>query len=344
MSGKAQALATLLDERVGSEKEARIVDEKLQAFDAPPALADVAAAINAVTADLQRLAATEAADAPDQPLVYHRDWHLVRIAALRTFVTVLAVGLVWVFTGWSNGAMALIGTSIFVSVFSNLDTARQMVETVLKGSAVGLIAALVVSAFVLPHVHSQWQMLLAIAPFIVAGSFGFAHPVTARPATDTNAVFLIALQLSWPPLGDVWHTLEGGGALLVGMSVPWLAYYLMPLKPAQRIDALTLQIVRDLDRFLVPQAGASLQRLRLRLYHSVMRLALRLSARPNDPLLDSALSALGVAEIVRPQIAKVSANDRHSDANRNSNGATAQAMLDDAVARLAARSYDQAGA
>lgn len=326
----ARRLAARLDADAAG-KDRKQADDAGAHLDIPPAMAMLSAAADSVIADLQRLSAIERLPPSDRELVYHRDWHVVRLSAFRTCITVLAVGLAWVVSGWSNGAMALIGTSIFVSVFSNLDGARQAVETVMKGSVVGWLAAIAASLLVVPLARSEAQLLLFVAPFIVVGAIGFAHPVTSRPAMDFNAIFLMALQLSWPPVGDVWHTISSGIALLGGMSVPWLAYYLMPLKPAQRLDALTLQIVQDIDRFRQSHADVSLQRLRMRLYHSVMRLALRLSTRPDDPLLDSALAALGAAETATTN----GATGKPAAAAAGHAGVgTPKAMLDAAVARL----------
>lgn len=292
----AAPLAALID---AAARAPQTMDASaFRACGVPAELADVKAAAASSFAGLAALAEPGAAPDAVPGLFYHRDWHAARIAGLRTAIALAIMSAVWIVSGSSYGALAMVGTSVFVTVFSNLETARESVETVAKGASAGIVAALVAMFTLLPLAHSEATLLLAVLPFLALGALGLAWPPTARPAIDANAIFLMTLQLSWPLVATPHEILVVGGSLLGGMALPWLAFRVLPLKRAQRIEALTRQIVGELAHMQEQRGVLTRQRQRWRLYHSVMRLALRLSAKPNDTRLDGALSALAAADLL----------------------------------------------
>lgn len=236
------------------------------------ALADLGAA-------LPRRDEGPAPDRPPAPLALHRDWTAAREAGVRAALAMLAIGAVWVATGWAGGPMVMLGTAIMTSVFSTSDNPFAILPKVAMGQALGAALAIACRWLVWPHLGGEAAMILAMLPFILLGGVMTGVPRLQIQAFDYNMVLLLLLQPAWPLGGDLRHALGVGAAVASAPLVAWLAFRLIhPPSAARRGAALLGAMVREVEAMAARPEAAPVSRLRrarrwrARLHHRLLRL------------------------------------------------------------------------
>ncbi len=209
-----------------------------------------------------------------EPLVLHRDWIVAREAGVRSAVTILAIGAVWIATGWAGGPLVMLGAAIMTSVFSTFDNPFAILPKVALGQAMGATAAIACRWLVWPHLGSEAELLLAMFPFILLGAILTGYPRLQVQSFDYNMVLLLLLQPVWPLTGSFGHSLVLGVAVVGAPFVALLAFRLIhPPSAGRRRDALLRTMTREVEAMAAhPDSPRRAAVWRARMHHQLLRL------------------------------------------------------------------------
>jgi uncharacterized membrane protein YccC len=190
--------------------------------------------------------------------LYVADWAPALVSAGRTLVTLGAVELFWVLTGWPSGAAAITWAAVPVVLFgAKGDQGYRWALSFLAGCALATVCAAVISFAVLPQLQTFVGFSAAIAIFLVpAGALSAQRWQTALfVATAPNIVPLVAPINA--PRYDTIQFYNSALALYAGEGIAVLSFLLVPpLSPAFRTRRLLTLTLRDLRRLAggpVPQ-------------------------------------------------------------------------------------------
>lgn len=214
------------------------------------------------------------ADRPVAPLVLHKDWTAAREAAVRAAATMLAIGALWLATGWSGGAMVMLGAAVMVSVFSASANPFAVLPKVATGQALGVAAAIACRWLIWPHLGGEPGLILGMLPFILAGGIMTGFPRLQVQAFDYNMVLLLLLQPAWPLAGSFGHSLMVGVAVASAPLVAWVAFRLVhPPSAARRRKALAGAMLREVEAMAAGTGALARAPVwRARLNHRLLRL------------------------------------------------------------------------
>ncbi len=207
-------------------------------------------------------------------MVLHRDWIGARQAAMRAVVTMLAVGALWLGTGWPGGAYMLLGTSVMITLFSTFDNPAGVMRFVTLGQAAGVAAALACRWLVWPQAQGGFDLVLLMLPFILLASLAAAHRRTMAGGVDVSMAMLLLLQPSWPLAGTLPASVMAAAAVVTGPLVAWAAFRLVwPADARRRRDMLITMMVHELQAMAArPDARRCGPVWRARLQHRLLRL------------------------------------------------------------------------
>ncbi|MBS0519039.1 MAG: FUSC family protein [Proteobacteria bacterium] len=208
------------------------------------------------------------------PVVLHRDWITARHTLLRTFGTLLAVGALWVATGWSGGAYVMLGTTVMLSLFSTFDTPAAIMRHVLIGQIFGAAAAIACRWLVWPAAENGLQLVLLMMPFVLFGALPFAHRRTTASGTDFNMILLLLLQPAFPLSGTIGHFLGMAAGVIAAPIIALAAFRLvLPTDPRRRMDRLVTMMVHELQSMAADGDAARHEQVwRARLCHRLLTL------------------------------------------------------------------------
>ena len=178
------------------------------------------------------------------------DWLPSLVNAGRAFVTIGAVELLWIVTGWPNGASAITFAAIAVILFSpRADQAYATSLSFMVGTGLTAAYAAIVEFAVLPDLETFAGFSIAIGLVLVP-----AGALTAQPwqtamftAMAVNFVPLLAPenQMSY----DTQQFYNAALAIVAGVGAGALSFRLLPpLSPAFRTRRLLALTLRDLRR------------------------------------------------------------------------------------------------
>ncbi|MDR3468147.1 MAG: FUSC family protein [Xanthobacteraceae bacterium] len=233
---------------------------------------------------------------PRPPL--HRDWIGARHAMTRATATMLAVGALWLLSGWSLGGFMMLGTAIMTSIFSTFENPSRMLLSALIGQALGVLAALGCRWLVWPFAGAEAALVLTMMPFVLIGAGLAAHRRTERIAFDYNMVFLLMLQPVWPQVMTFDTSLMASFAVMVAPLAGLAAFRLIyPVDSRRRYEAVRIAMLDDLERL----AGSATEPLSRRAWQALLHHRVLLavwwgerSAHSVSELADNALAILQV--------------------------------------------------
>lgn len=210
-----------------------------------------------------------------QQVVLHRDWIGGREALIRSMTAMLAMGTLWLATGWSVGPFMLLGVAIMTSLFSTFDNPALTMRFVLTGQVLGVAGALACRWLAWPLATNGLELVFLTMPFILFGALVHAHRRTIAVSFDYHMVMLLLLQPVYPLSGTFGYSLAVGAAVVSGPIVALAAYKLVyPVDARRRMDTLIAMMVHELrDMAAAPDALKDRHIWRARLYHRLLRLA-----------------------------------------------------------------------
>jgi uncharacterized membrane protein YccC len=189
--------------------------------------------------------------------LYVADWVPPLVNAGRTFVTIGAVELFWVLTGWPTGAAAVTWAAISVVLFGpKADQGFSSAVSFLTGTGLAAAFAAIATFAVLPQVETF--------PGFCAVMAGYLIPAGALSAQRWRAALFSAMAANFTPLiapvnmptYDTIQFYNSALALMAGAGFAALSFLLLPpLSPAfrtRRLLALTLSDLRGLAGNQIP--------------------------------------------------------------------------------------------
>jgi uncharacterized membrane protein YccC len=256
------------------------------------------------------------------------------VSAVRAFVAIGAVAIVWVVTGWPSGATAIVWVAIPVILFApRADEAYASVMDFAIGTGLGAVCAAIIEFAVLPGLSGFAAFSAALGLILVPGGALMCQPwrTALFTAMVVNIVPLLAPQnqMNYDPQ----QFYNASSALIAGILAGALAFRLLPpLSPALRTRRLLALTLRDLRRLtmgrsrrtagdwlglvysrlsVLPEQAEPLQRAQLLAALSVGTeiMLLRRAARMFDPSLglDAALDTIarGDSAVAAARLASV---------------------------------------
>lgn len=173
-----------------------------------------------------------------------------RTAALRAASrAVLCLGgliAIWLVTGWHYGGAMVMSAAIFTVLFSAHGNPVAATRTVLAGSILGALAALLYRNVAVLHGNTILQVLLGVTPFLVMGAYVMAQPRTNKAAIDYIMTFLLVGQ---PAVStgetSIVASAQQAAAILAGVGAAVLVYRaLMPARPIDLMRVLDQSMTR----------------------------------------------------------------------------------------------------
>lgn len=280
-------LATVLAQAAGGA-----LRQPMDAFAPWP---DIRQSLDGVAMSYRALA--RPADSPATlPAIGFNDWKAAAVIGLRAFAGVATVGVLWVASGWRDGPQMLMATAIMCSVFAAADAPSHNVLQAMKGATLAVAAAFLCAFVALHGAAATLPAAIAVmAPFMVLGGLAMANRATIIPGTDFSMVFLLLSQPGVPASAHGGQLFDNALGIVSGMAAAALINRVgVPASPARRLDALTAEIVRDLEALAASRRAIAAQRWRNKACHRILRLVLRAGQTDENPAerLEGGLAAL----------------------------------------------------
>jgi uncharacterized membrane protein YccC len=195
--------------------------------------------------------------APDHAVSYRRrpSWYRpdllpASIAAVRVLATFVAVELIWIATGWPNGATALSFAAIGVILFSPREgLAYSEARAFTLGMALAAILAAIVRFAVLPGLETFFGLSMAMACVLVP--VGILSLQTWHTSVFKSSAIFFCILLAPANLTtfDTAQYYNEAIAALVGMGSAAVGFLLIPpLSPATRVVRILDVTLRELRR------------------------------------------------------------------------------------------------
>lgn len=236
------------------------------------------------------------------PVIRHRDWLQAGRAALRASCAIAAVGMTWHFTGWEEGPLMLMATSIMVSIFSTHDRPAVLLNHIFVGASMGVAAALFCRLVLLPGLSTPLLQGIICVPVLMICILALNHHRTARGAMDAMLFFLFVLQPGLPGVPAPAAFVAGGFAALGGIGVAIFSFrFLLPVDPCRRLRSILLSIVTDLRRMAATDSLPVIDKCRARMHHRVLRMLANVRKTDTNPgaLIDGGLAALAIGRCLQ---------------------------------------------
>ena len=238
---------------------------------------------------------------PVNPFQQHRDWREACRAAVRGALTIGAIGVTWSLTGWTQGPLTLMATSIMITIFSTKEHPAAFVGNIFVGAATGSAIAVFCRLVLLQGVSDPLTAGAIIAPFLLIGVFAMTQRSTATGATDATLFFIFTVQPG-VPVRVVPHDLVlAAFAMVLGVVSAWISYrFVIPTNPARRLDSLLDSIMGDLQLLAAGNSPRAAWKLQARMQHRVIRLV-TIAARhhaDHHSLVEGGIAALALAKSV----------------------------------------------
>lgn len=231
-----------------------------------------------VDASLQRLQFRDSGKAaqsvPLLSILLHRDWRGARQAAIRTVSVMTLISMAWAYTEWFQIAYLLLGASVMLTLFSTAENPAKTMVYVFLGQSAGASLALMMQAFVWPHMDSILTMLVSIMPIMLLVGIPLSHNKTTNGSMDFTLVFLLLMQ---PVLHYQFEPLQAISIAIAVIAAPILSLVSYRLvfptnllsRQKQLIGALESDLKELTSRTVSTQ---QLQRYKARLYHRLFKL------------------------------------------------------------------------
>lgn len=211
--------------------------------------------------------------------VIHRDHRIAARSALGAFVGILLSCVLWIATGWSEGATAvsIIGTACVL--FGTIEAPAPHVMRYLVGSSIGVAVGLLYGLLIFPALHGIAGLIAALAPvLLLCGSF-LARPPFTMAALGAVLTFPLIAGLGATNAVNVVGALNNSVALFVGTAAALCSMQLLQTPDAGRNRArLEHSIRRDIARLAAGQGDVTRAWLS-RMLDRIGLLALRLQGR-----------------------------------------------------------------
>ncbi|KAF0853939.1 FUSC family protein [Pantoea dispersa] len=189
------------------------------------------------------------------------DKGLIRLSALTAFCATFGSCLLWMATGWRDGASAPVMAAILSSFFASLDTPLTSMKLFIRGVIVAIFISVIYVALLLPQATSFEALILCLAPGLLLLGL-----MIARPASNMIGLS-VAIQI--PGFIGLGHHLKPDLVLLVNNAIASMAGVLFAViltalmrnkRPSWTARRAVRHGLRELLRFIkkIERNGSSL--------------------------------------------------------------------------------------
>jgi uncharacterized membrane protein YccC len=128
--------------------------------------------------------------------VPHFDYGLMAFSALSVVAVTLLACLIWIYTGWQEGAGFAIMTAVGCSFFAAVDNPAPMIKSFVVWMSVSAVISAVYLFGILPNVQDFTMLVLVLAPpFMLAGTLvGRPQYMLIAMLLSVNIASLVGLQ------------------------------------------------------------------------------------------------------------------------------------------------------
>ena len=182
-----------------------------------------------------------------QGYVYHKDHLAAARAALGAFVIIFTGCLIWIYSAWSDGAVAVSILGVCCTLFGNFDTPAPHIVKYIVGSVYGMAISLGYSFVILPQVTEFTVLVAVLAPiYLLAGS------LQVRPATTFMAM---GITLTLPILSELGAHYSGHFSVAINTAIALFAAtgfavigmtFLQTVEAGRAINRLLYRCRRDI--------------------------------------------------------------------------------------------------
>ncbi|WP_152044585.1 FUSC family protein [Aureimonas psammosilenae] len=212
----------------------------------------------------------------------HYDYGILAFSAASVALASFLASLVWIFTGWTEGAGLVIMTAVGASFFAAVDDPA----TQIKSFTIWLVVATLASALylfaILPAVHSFEMLVVAFLPFLYVGT------LVARPQYTLVALLMAVNVASLVGIQETYSadfsTFANSNLASIAGGFFGLAFTLLtrPFGAALAARRLVRSSWRDLAAIASGASGRADRRFAGRMLDRAGQLAPRLPLLPGD--------------------------------------------------------------
>ncbi|WP_409307377.1 FUSC family protein [Pectobacterium sp. B1J-3] len=176
--------------------------------------------------------------------VFHRDSLTALRTALGAFVIILSGCLVWIYSAWPDGAMAVSILGVCCTLFGSFDTPAPHIVKYIVGSVYGVAISLIYTCILLPQVTEFNVLIAVLAPvYLLAGSLQ-ARPPTTFLAMGITLTLPILSELDAHYRGDFVTAVNTAIALFVATGFAVVSMGLLQTVQADAAIHRLLKICR----------------------------------------------------------------------------------------------------
>lgn len=190
------------------------------------------------------------------------------LAVLRTFLTMVALSVFWLASGWPHGASAMLIATIFAGLLAMAPNPVSAAFHTLFAQGVGMAVAFVVTFGLLPRCDGYTMFIVATLPFLIPGFYVQSKPAVSTMGVGYGIGFVSSMLLTNRMSYDPAFFINEAIAQLAGFALCAVAFMAIPAITGtgwQRARQL-----RQLRRQVVQAASAPLAGLAYR-FESVNR-------------------------------------------------------------------------
>ncbi|WP_449421931.1 FUSC family protein [Rhodanobacter lindaniclasticus] len=93
------------------------------------------------------------------------------MAVLRTFLTMVGLSVFWLASGWPYGSVAMLLATVFAGIMATVPNPVGAVLNAVISQGVGMLAAFVVTFWILPRCDGFPMLIMATLPFFLVGLY-----------------------------------------------------------------------------------------------------------------------------------------------------------------------------
>ncbi|WP_266169201.1 FUSC family protein [Dyella subtropica] len=150
------------------------------------------------------------------------------VSVLRTFLTMSALSVFWLISGWPFGSSAMLLATIFSGLFGASAHPITAIVNTLVGYAAGMLAGYAVTFWLLPGGDGFTMLIIATLPFLLIGPYLSTRNTLPGVGAGYTLGYVYILALKNPMVYDPTHFLNDAIAQVVGLGLTAVAFVFVP--------------------------------------------------------------------------------------------------------------------
>ncbi|TBR36574.1 MULTISPECIES: FUSC family protein [Dyella] len=150
------------------------------------------------------------------------------ISVLRTFLTMSALSVFWLMSGWPFGSSAMLLATIFSGLFGASAHPMSGIVNTMIGYASGMLAGYIVTFWLLPGGDGFTMLIIATMPLLMIGPYLSTRATLPGVGAGYTLGFVYILALKNPMVYDPTHFLNDAIAQIVGLGLTAVAFVFVP--------------------------------------------------------------------------------------------------------------------